>query len=159
MVGGYGLKSPLLAPDPLSASLSRTGEPSKAPTILLVEDNRSDIFIITEILKQSGLAAGLHVVMDGADALSYWNDESKPCVDLLLLDLNIPKITGLEVLAQIRAGQRCPGVPVIVVTSSKSAEDIAALRALDASAYFQKPNDLAAFMRLGKVVQEILTTR
>ncbi len=126
----------------------------------MVEDNRSDVFIIKEILKRDRLEAGLHVVNDGAQAINFWdgieNDSEASCVDLVLLDLNIPKISGIEVLRRIRSGTRCADVPVVVVTSSRSPADLEAIEALKASAYFQKPNDLSAYMELGTVIRKLI---
>jgi CheY-like chemotaxis protein len=125
-----------------------------------VEDNRSDIFVVKEILKQLELETSLQVARDGEQALKFWasveNDLQDPCPDLVLLDLNIPKVSGLEVLSRIRGSRHCAGVPVVILTSSDSRDDLAAIRSLNASAYFRKPADLAAFMELGKVIQRLL---
>ncbi len=130
---------------------------------MLVEDNRNDVYIIQEILKRSGLDAHLQVSSDGDQALKLWdtieNDAEAPCPQLVLLDLNLPKASGVEILARIRRGKRCAAIPVVIVTSSKSPLDLAATQALGASAYFQKTADLTEFMELGRVILELLPTK
>jgi CheY-like chemotaxis protein len=129
-------------------------------TILLAEDNRSDVFVIREILKHCGVEISVHIARDGDQALKFWdqmeNDSQSPCPDLVLLDLNLPRVHGSEVLSRIRRSNRCPGVPVVIVTSSSSPEDMAAIRALNASAYFRKPSELSDYMQLGEVIREFL---
>ena len=127
--------------------------------MLLVEDNEADVFIAKEVLKDSGFHFDLQVAGDGESALRFLRnleDGQKTCPALVLLDLNIPKLSGIEVLAQIRGGGRCNDIPVVVVTSSDSPEDIAAVRRLNVSAYFRKPTSLPAYMKLGDVVREVL---
>jgi CheY-like chemotaxis protein len=132
--------------------------PARVFTILLVEDNRSDAFIIREILRRRGLDAGLQVITDGDLALKFWDrvENDGPCPDLVLLDLNLPKLSGIQVLQRIRGAKRCQNVPVVIVSSSKSPADVASAEALGVSVYFQKSTDLAAFMELGAVVAGLL---
>jgi len=129
--------------------------------VLLIEDNPTDIFVITQVLKEFGLEAGLQVATDGATGLDLWQaSHASPCgadcPGIVLLDLNIPKVSGREVLARIRSSPRCGDVPVVIVTSSNSPEDLAAIGALNASAYFRKPTDLSAFMELGNIIARLL---
>ena len=101
----------------------------------------------------------LHVARDGQDALLYWKqvaEEQAACPVLVLLDLNIPRVRGLDVLRELRSGDRCHRVPVIVVTSSSEEADRAEAQRLGADAYFQKPADLAAYMELVHVIQRII---
>ena len=127
---------------------------------MLIEDNCTDVYVITQVLKELGLDQYLQVVSDGAAALRLWDsiqeDPQKPAPRLVLLDLNLPKASGIDVLRCIRNGRRCASVPVVVVTSSGSPEDIAAAGELNASAYFQKPADLSEYMALGEIVSAIL---
>ena len=120
---------------------------------LLVEDNGTDALIIREVLKSSGLVLEIRTVSDGAAALDSL-DEFAP--GLILLDLNLPKISGLEVLAEIRRRDSLAGVPVVIVTSSNSARDVEAARELHIAAYFCKPHTLAKFMELAEIIREIL---
>jgi CheY-like chemotaxis protein len=139
---------------------------NKPIPVLLIEDNPTDVFVITQVLKQSGLEEGLQVASDGAQAMDLWqsiqaqneanHNAHEICPTLVLLDLNIPKVSGREILAHIRSSPHCGSVPVVVVTSSDSPEDLAAIRALNASAYFRKPIDLSDFMELGRLIAQTL---
>jgi len=82
--------------------------------------------------------------------------EQSGCSDLVLLDLNIPKIDGIEVLRRLRRSSPCRQAPVIVVTSSTAEADRLAVERLGADAYFQKPNSLAAYMQLGQLIKQHL---
>lgn len=121
--------------------------------ILLVEDNHADVVIIREALKQSGIAFDLRVAGDGESAME--EIERNP-PDLMLLDLNLPKISGLEILERVRRDGPLQRLAVIVVTSSDSPRDLAAIEALGADAYFRKPTALAEYMKLGAVIRRML---
>lgn len=128
-------------------------------TILLVEDNESDELLTVRAFKNSGIANELDVVRDGAEAIDYLmrtgshegRDVSKmPTV--ILLDLNLPKISGLEVLRRIRAEERTKMLPVVVLTSSKQDEDVIRSYSLGANAYVRKPVDFAEFATAAKTL-------
>src|SRR5207302_3257925 len=131
----YGLSGPRLAEDRHSVSRfqqARRRSPRAAPerpvdpepsTVLLVEDNPTDVFVIKEVLDGSGLNLRLRVANNGQDALSYLHSENDSCPSLVLLDLNLPKVAGIEVLKQLRTGSRCKCTPVIVLTSSTAETD------------------------------------
>ena len=130
-------------------------------TILLAEDNPGDVFLVRRALEMHGLEkVELIVVEDGQAALRYMErvdaDDSLFSPDLALLDLNLPRATGSRILMRIRQSRRCNGIPIIIVTSSDSPMDREAAAQLGATAYFQKPGDLAGFMRLGRVVSDAL---
>lgn len=129
-------------------------------TILLAEDNPGDVFLVRRALEKNELRAELVVVEDGQAAIRYMDrvdlDDSMSSPDLALLDLNLPRATGNRVLLRIRQSNRCGRIPIIIVTSSDSPLDRAAAAQLGASDYFQKPGDLAGFMRLGQVVRDAL---
>jgi CheY-like chemotaxis protein len=131
-------------PDPVRATVL---------TVLLIEDNPTDALVINQILKNCGLGEDVRLAVDGEAALDLWKKieaEESPCI--VVLDLNLPKISGHEILAHIRASPHGQSVPVVVVTSSNSAHDLATIQALNASAYFCKPTDLYAFMELGNII-------
>ena len=145
--------------------LGRGGSPeasqdSAAPILLLVEDNPTDVFVINEVLARCGVDFKLHVARNGQEALSYLqeiaNNEGASCPALVLLDLNLPKVAGLEVLKALRSASRCKQVPVIIVTSSMADGDRLAAQRLGAEAYFQKPVDLTAYMELAPLIRKVL---
>jgi len=156
--------------DPPSASPSPRGRnkqqakseiPAKSEqhTVLLVEDNPTDIFVIKEALEASGLKLDLRIARDGQDALGYLQRTGTvevPCPALILLDLNVPKVAGIEVLRKLRTDSRCRRTPVIVVTSSTAETDRTAVERLGAEAYFQKPRNLAAYMELAPLIRKVL---
>lgn len=128
-------------------------------TILLVEDNPSDEKLTLLAFKRSGVANEVVVARDGADALDYLfgagkhagRDVSKlPTV--VLLDLQLPKVGGLEVLRQIRAEPRTQLVPVVVLTSSKEEEDVIKSYQLGANAYVRKPVEFVEFAQAAKTL-------
>jgi CheY-like chemotaxis protein len=128
--------------------------------VLLVEDNPTDVYVIRRILEESHLNLRIDIVRDGQEALRYFDnlarDESSPCPAVVLLDLNIPKVDGFEVLRKIRSTSRCVRTPVIIVTSSNAQEDRNTAEQLKADAYFKKPADLRAYMELGRLVRGLL---
>jgi CheY-like chemotaxis protein len=128
--------------------------------VLLLEDNPTDVFVINDVLASSGLDVELRVVGNGRDALDYFHgldqDPSSPCPSLILLDLNLPAVDGIEILRRIRGGVRLSHTPVIVVTSSSAESDRAAAQRLAAEAYFEKPKDLTAYMKLAQVIRDVL---
>jgi CheY-like chemotaxis protein len=139
--------------------VSQSTEP---PVVLLVEDSAADTYLVRQSLKQHLKDFVLHVVDDGEKAFHLIEtteaDESIQCPALLLLDLNLPKRSGREVLERLRSSSKCNHVPVVILTSSDSPADRAETARLGATAYFRKPTDLEEFMRIGEVVQNILKT-
>ena len=127
--------------------------------ILLAEDNESDVFLVERALAEHAIVHELHVVEDGNEALSFvadmGNGDGPPCPDILLLDLNMPKVDGPQVLEQFRKHPACAQTPVIIVTSSDAPNDRERVNALGANAYFRKPSDLHEFMALGALVKEL----
>jgi CheY-like chemotaxis protein len=131
--------------------------------ILLAEDNDGDIFLVRRALEKRGLPHELVVARDGEDALKLLEraeTAAKPeAPDLILLDLNLPKVAGPQLLPRIRKMEVFSATPVIVLTSSESPTDRESAMALGANLYFRKPTDLAEFMQLGEVVEKILQDR
>jgi chemotaxis family two-component system response regulator Rcp1 len=134
---------------------------SQKYSIVLVEDSRADIFLVRQALAQSGLDHELHVLEDGGRALSFLRriGQDIPHPDVVLMDLNLPKVDGSELIRLLKEHPGCKSVPVIVVTSSDSPKDRARTAGLGIREYFRKPSDLAEFMRLGAVVRSVLESR
>jgi chemotaxis family two-component system response regulator Rcp1 len=128
--------------------------------IWIAEDNAADVYLIEEALRRHGFEYHLETADNGEDMLKMIakidQEPSLSCPDLFLVDLNLPRRPGDEVLARIRESTRCSHVPVIVITSSDSPQDRARARELGASFYFRKPADLERFMSIGGIVREIL---
>ncbi|QBE61856.1 response regulator [Pseudoduganella lutea] len=128
--------------DPTTATALRDG----APVILLVEDNPDDVLLAKRALKKAALAVLMEIVNDGDEAVGYLDAAAQPGAggqalspSLILLDLKLPKRSGLEVLRWIRANQHYDATPVVVLTSSSEDEDIQKAYALGANSYLQKP--------------------
>jgi len=128
--------------------------------IWIAEDNAADVYLIEEALRRQELDYRLATAGNGEDMLnmiaSLDKDLSASCPDLFLIDLNLPRRSGDEILAQIRQSSRCAQVPAIVITSSDSPKDRARVRELGASFYFRKPADLEKFMDIGGIVRKFL---
>ncbi len=131
--------------------------------ILLVEDTEPDVFLVREALRQAGLKFQLRVFDDGEKAVDFIDtldrDKREVCPNLVLLDLNLPKKTGEQVLERMRRSPRCGTLPVIIVTSSDSPKDKAHTARLGATEYFRKPSRLDEFMKLGPLVRDLLDGR
>jgi two-component system response regulator len=129
-------------------------------TVLLVEDNPTDVFVIKEVMRRTGLNVRLHVLTNGEEALRYLDrftgTVSPDCPSLIILDLNLPRVTGIEILRRLRGSEPSDQTPVIIVTSSTAERDRTAVQKLGADGYFQKPNDLSAYIELGKLVKRVL---
>jgi two-component system, chemotaxis family, response regulator Rcp1 len=123
-----------------------------APLILLVEDNAGDVRLTREALREGDITVGLASVPDGEQALAYLRREGEhadaPRPDLVLLDLNLPKKNGLEVLEDIKGDPELRRTPVIMLTTSSSARDVAACYDRGVNCYVVKPLDLDDFTRL-----------
>jgi CheY-like chemotaxis protein len=124
--------------------------------ILLVEDNPGDIRLTQEALKTSKLQVELSIARDGVEVLSFLRKEGKFAdaqpPDLILLDLNLPRKSGLEVLAEIKNDSELKNIPVVILTTSESEEDILRSYNLHANCYVTKPVDMHQFL---KIVQQI----
>jgi chemotaxis family two-component system response regulator Rcp1 len=132
----------------------------KAAAILLVEDNPADVRMTREALRAAGAPHNLHVVEDGTDAMAFLYQEGKfanaPRPDLVLLDLNIPKINGHEVLLEIKSNGRFKSIPVVVLTSSRAERDIDRSYELDADCFVTKPTGLDAFQQEIELIESLL---
>src|SRR5215469_3006028 len=144
-----------------SSSRSQVDLPDKPPRqILVVEDNRADVFLIREALETAQVDADVRVVRDGLQATQFFDDadadENAPCLDLVLLDMNLPKKRGDEVLRHLRGSVRCREAKVLIVSSSDEAPDRAAVAGFAVVGYFKKPINYTDFMKLGPVVNGLL---
>jgi len=128
--------------------------------ILLIEDNPADAVLVREAFDEAGVECTLSVVRDGAEAVAFFQsldaDDEIASPDLILLDLNLPKVGGAKVLERLRASPRCRNTGVLIVSSSGAPSDRAQARELGATEYFRKPSSLDEFMQLGAVVQRLL---
>jgi two-component system, chemotaxis family, response regulator Rcp1 len=126
--------------------------------ILLVEDNPADVRLTTEALKEQKFCNNLNVVTDGVEAMAYLRREAKYAKalrpDVIMLDLNLPKKDGREVLKEIKSDSDLKSIPVVILTASKSEEDIAKAYLLHANCFITKPVDLTQFMKVVRVIQE-----
>jgi DNA-binding response OmpR family regulator len=128
--------------------------------IVLIEDSQLDVFLVKAAIAAHGLDIELHVLEDGEQATGFIarieSDDTAPCPRLFLLDLNLPRTGGLEVLSCLRRSKRCAGVPVLIMTSSDAHKDRAESAALGATGYFRKPSGYEAFLKVGEVIHEML---
>jgi len=130
--------------------------------ILLVEDNAGDARLAQEALKDSKILNNVNVVDDGVEAMAFLHRQGKyaksPRPDLVLLDLNLPKKDGREVLGEMKAADALKRIPVVVLTTSKAEEDIARSYDLHANCYITKPIDLVQFMTVVKSIEDFWLT-
>jgi chemotaxis family two-component system response regulator Rcp1 len=134
----------------------------KSAVILLIEDNPADIRLTQEALKDNKLAVNLHIVNDGAEAMEFLSKKKKyadaPTPDLILLDLNMPKKDGREVLKEIKRAPALQTIPVIILTTSQSEEDILLTYKYHANCYIRKPLDLIKFIEVIKEIESFWLT-
>jgi len=130
--------------------------------ILLIEDNPGDIRLTKEALNEGKVLNKLHVVEDGMEALAFLNREGKysdvPRPELILLDLNLPKKDGRDVLAEIKTNEDLKRIPVVVLSTSRSEEDILKSYDLNANCYITKPVDLVQFIEVVKSIEDFWLT-
>ena len=124
--------------------------------ILLVEDNPGDVRLTMEALREAKVCNKVHTVYDGMEAMSFLRQEGRytnmSCPDLILLDLNLPKKDGREVLAEIKADENMKRIPVVILTTSKAEQDILKSYELQANCYVTKPVDLDQFITVVKSI-------
>ena len=135
---------------------------AKPVEVLLVEDNPGDVRLTREALKDSKVLNKLHVVEDGEAALAFLRQEgayaNAPRPDLILLDLNMPRKDGREVLSIIKADENLKQIPVVILTTSDSEEDILKSYNLNANCYVTKPVDFEKFITVVKEIEEFWLT-
>ncbi len=127
------------------------------PSILIIEDNAGDVRLIKEAIKEFSFKATLHVLRDG-DAATQFLDDAKREIsgnlpDLILLDLNLPKKSGIEVLRHVKFDNSLKSIPVIVLSSSKNPADISQAYELHANCYLTKPVDFEPFVNIVHAIE------
>ncbi|MDB6137420.1 MAG: hypothetical protein JWO94_492 [Verrucomicrobiaceae bacterium] len=126
--------------------------------ILMAEDNPTDVMITKEGLLLSKMHNILHVVDDGVEAMEFLHQRGKyanaPRPDLVLLDLNMPRKNGQEVLAEIKGSDHLKSIPVVVLTTSQSEEDLLKAYGLHANCFISKPVDFNAFTKVVQTIQD-----
>ena len=147
--------------DRSAASLSPSDQSGVRPwQILIAEDSKSDVYLIRQALQKSGIDAQIHVTDDGEKTVRFFEradaDVTEPCPDLILLDINMPRYKGGDILRRLRGSGRCKDALVLVVTSSDSQRDREEMDAFGANGYFRKPSDFSEFMKLGQLVRDLL---
>jgi CheY-like chemotaxis protein len=134
----------------------------KVIDILLVEDNPGDVRLAQEALKESKIRNRLYVVEDGVEAMDFLRQQGKyggvPRPDLILLDLNLPRKSGREVLTEVKSDESLKRIPVVVLTVSKAEEDIMKCYSNHANCYITKPLDFSQFMEITKSIEEFWLT-
>jgi chemotaxis family two-component system response regulator Rcp1 len=130
--------------------------------ILMVEDNPGDVRLTVEALKEAKVRNNLHTVEDGVEALAFLRREGRyaeaPRPDLVLLDLNLPKMNGREVLAKIKEDPDLRRIPVVILTISQAEQDIVKSYNLHANCYITKPVDLDQFLEVVKSIENFWLT-
>ena len=130
--------------------------------ILMVEDNDGDVFLTTEALKVAKVANEVHVARDGVEALEYLRRQGKYATaarpDLILLDLNLPRKDGREVLQEIKADPALHKIPVVVLTSSHAETDVCKTYDLHANCYIVKPVDFPALVEVVRSIDQFWMT-
>jgi chemotaxis family two-component system response regulator Rcp1 len=135
--------------------------PARPYSILVAEDNESDVFLFERALKRQRLGFELIHLRDGDEALAFIRKEGRyadmPRPDLILVDLNLPKINGEEIIRQIRTSRHLDGVSACVWSSSDALREQASLNRLGVDEFIFKPSGLEQFMQIGKTIKDLLS--
>ncbi|MGH9622487.1 MAG: response regulator [Bryobacteraceae bacterium] len=136
------------------------GRDASAFQILLMEDNPADVYLFRQTLLRAGLNSELTVIQDGDDGLAFAESDGKYCAgrvpDLVVLDLNLPKVGGCELLEALRQNANLSNLAVAVMTSSDASRDYERCTELGVVGYLTKPLELEDFLRMGEVVKRLL---
>jgi two-component system response regulator len=135
---------------------------SRPIEILLVEDSATDVMLAEEALSEAKVCNNLSVVKDGVEAMSFLRKEREysevPRPDLILLDLNMPRKEGREVLAEVKADDDLKNIPVVVLTTSQAQEDVLLAYGLHANCYISKPVDFDQFANVVRAIDQFWFT-
>lgn len=134
----------------------------KAEYILIVEDNSGDAALLRQSLREHGVKMDIVFLTDGERAMQLIDEVDsgiRPCPSLVVLDLNLPRRTGAEVLRKIRASASCRTVPVAICSSSDAAKDREEAAQLGANRYIRKPSNVEEFLRIGAALKSLLESR
>ena len=130
--------------------------------VLLVEDDPGDVMMTREAFQDYKLQNQLHVVSDGAEAMEFLRQEGeyagRPRPDLVLLDLNLPRMDGRQVLEAIKSDPELASIPVVVLTTSENEDDVLRSYSLHANAYVTKPVDFARFIEVVRQIDDFFVT-
>jgi two-component system response regulator len=135
---------------------------SRPIEILLVEDSATDVMLAEEALSEAKVCNNLSVVKDGVEAMSFLRKEREysevPRPDLILLDLNMPRKDGREVLAEVKADEQLRQIPVVILTTSDAQEDVHKVYGLHANCYIKKPVDFEQFANVVQAIEQFWFT-
>ncbi len=136
--------------------------PGRQIDVLLVEDDPGDVLMTKEAFEDYKLSNMLHVVTDGAEAMDFLRRQGEhtdaPRPDLVLLDLNLPRMDGREVLQAIKSDPELASIPVVILTTSEAEEDVLRSYSLHANAYVTKPVDFERFIQVVRQIDEFFVT-
>ncbi len=152
-----------MTPPENQQSPQASAQPAARPVeILLVEDDPGDVLMTREAFADYKLQNSLHVVNDGADAMAFLRREGRyagmPRPDLVLLDLNLPRMDGREVLTAIKSDAELASIPVVVLTTSENEDDVVSSYSLHANAYVTKPVDFERFIDVVRQIDDFFVT-
>ena len=143
----------------MNSAISGAGSPIE---ILLVEDSPSDTDLTVEALQKGKVLNRLHIVDDGVKAMEFLRREggytAVPRPDLILLDLNLPRKNGLEVLAEIKSDEKLRTIPIVVLTTSHAERDVLKVYKLNGNCYISKPVDFRQFIEVVKAIESFWLT-
>ena len=132
-------------------------QPLSPVEILLVEDNPGDVRLLQEAFKEGGLTCRLNITRDGEQAMAYLHKQGpyaeSPRPSLILLDLNMPRMDGRELLAEIKSERKLSRIPIVILSTSTDQKDIQKAYELHANCYLPKPSDLDSLIQLSKVIE------
>ena len=137
---------------------NRTAHPNRR-AVVVAEDNVGDVFLVKEAVAATKLDVDLYFFSDGDETVHFFariDEDSVVCPELLLLDLNIPKRDGFQVLSYLRSSKRCAGIRAVVMTSSSARADREKSASFKVDSYFNKPGTYAEFLMLGDVIRQLI---
>jgi chemotaxis family two-component system response regulator Rcp1 len=133
----------------------------KRQQILIIDDNPADVYLIRAAITAANIDADLQVIKDGEQAIQFFDqtdqDALEPCPALVILDINLPRKQGGEVLQHMRNSARCRAARVVAVSTSESPRDREEMMRLGADNYFHKPSEFSDFMKLGDLLRALLS--